>query len=74
MENKVLSPEQILLNNVNATKKYATPTREHTGRGRNPSYAHDKHTIAFHALLLAEAVERYLKGDIQPIADDGLPF
>ena len=70
----ILTAEQKLRNVAKCLKKYSTPTRQHNGRGRMPSYSVDKHTIASVALQLAEMVEQYLDGELSDEIRDNSPF
>jgi len=55
-----LTFEQRIRNVASVVHQYTKVTRPHNGRGRMPSYAVDKHTIAGAARQLAEIVLEYL--------------
>lgn len=69
----IISPEQRLMNVANVVKRYSTPSRMDGGKNGN-RYSVDKTSIAQAAHQLADMVEKYLKGELEPLNNDDLPF
>lgn len=68
-----ITPEQQLRNLSQIVIEYTTPTRINAGK-RPDNYGVSKEVMAQAAQQLAEAVQTYMDGELQPQPDDGLAF